>query len=34
VPNAPLQPPAAVHELALTELHVKRDEPPGATTEG
>jgi hypothetical protein len=34
VPNAPVQPPDAAHEVALLELQVNVDEPPGAITEG
>jgi hypothetical protein len=34
VGNAPLQPPEAVHEVALVELHVSLDVPPGATIVG
>jgi hypothetical protein len=30
----PLQPPDAVHEVALVELHVRSDFPPLATDEG
>ena len=30
----PLQPPEAVHEVALVELHVRVDEPPRATAVG
>jgi hypothetical protein len=32
--NVPLQPPEAVHEVALLEFHVSVDVPPGAITEG
>ena len=31
---APLQPPVAVHEVALVELHVSVDAPPLATEAG
>jgi hypothetical protein len=34
VPSALLQPPDAAHEVALLELQVNVDEPPGAITEG
>jgi hypothetical protein len=34
VPSAPVQPPDAAHEVALLELQVNVDEPPGAMTEG
>jgi hypothetical protein len=34
VPSAPLQPPEAVHDVALIELHVSVETPPEATTEG
>ena len=35
VPSVPLQPPPdAAHEVALLELQVNVDEPPGAITEG
>jgi hypothetical protein len=34
VPYAPVQPPDAAHEVALLELQVNVDEPPGAITEG
>ena len=30
----PLQPPEAVHEVALVELHVRVELPPLATTDG
>jgi hypothetical protein len=34
VPSVPLQAPDAAHELALAELHVNVEEPPGAITVG
>jgi hypothetical protein len=34
VANTPLQPPEAVHDVALIELHVKVETPPGATIVG
>jgi hypothetical protein len=34
VPRGPLQPPEAVHEVALVELHVNVAAPPAATTVG
>ena len=32
--NAPLQPPEAVHDVALFELHVSVEDPPLATVDG
>ena len=32
--NAPLQPPEAVHDVALVELHVSVEAPPLATVVG
>jgi hypothetical protein len=34
VASAPLQPPDAVHEVALVELHVNVEAPPEATVAG
>jgi hypothetical protein len=34
VPNAPLQPPEAVHDVALVELHASVEAPPLATDVG
>lgn len=34
VASVPLHPPAAVHEVALTELQLSADTPPAATDAG
>jgi hypothetical protein len=34
VPSVPLQPPDAAHALALLELQLSVEVPPGAITEG